>query len=368
MTPRSSFPRLQQFINSITNLHFIDYYIVVCEYSDGPTLLRSTQAPMSNISFAQFRPKRSSLLNHSQSEGSSRTSSNRKEPFEIFVDQDCINVDELEQAELLKMAPAGPYLTIREEFTARLTSNELMDRMAGLPCPQTGDRIVPKSIQDMVDLVFKHPERYEGYAHFMTAAIVKHYGYLLVLRDTSYYTELRAMYAPSLYHTWAVSLEKAIDGRIDAEVDLRVTEEQTLTAKILHMIPLMIERALRANYSHFLTSNEGFMPLDHPVMPKYASATRSYQKRLCSALKRSFIDMTVLRHEVFEGRGEIWAHFFAVQKDLVERILFLVDRRVAIYDEMDSWYLRDITGRNEKLPDPRLQRPDGRDGDENAFL
>ena len=266
------------------------------------------------------------------------------------------------------MAPAGPYLTVTEDFTAQLTSNELMDRMAGIPCPQTGDRIVPKSIQDMVDLVLKHPERYNGYAHFMAAAIVKHYSYLLVLRDTSYYTELRTMYAQNLFLTWPVSLERAMDGTIDAEVDLRVTAEQTLTAKILHMIPIMIDRALRANYSRLLTGDEGFMPLDYPVMPKYASATRSYQKKLRSAMKRSFIDLTVLQHEVFEGRGEVWAHFFVVQRDLVARILRHIDRRVAIYDEMDSWYLRDITGWNERLPDPRLHGPDGRDGDENALL
>ena len=60
--------------------------------------------------------------------------------------------------------------------------------------------------------------------------------------------------------------------------------------------------------------------------------------------------------------------FRCTEETWFARILRHIDRRVAIYDEMDSWYLRDITGWNERLPDPRLHGPDGRDGDENALL
>ena len=366
----SHFLRLQQFIHSVTNIHFIDLNMVIRKRPDHITLPLPTQATMSNISFAQFRPKRSSLLSHVRSGSSSTTSSNGSQPFEIFVDRDCIHVEEPEpeQPKLLRWEPKGPYITITEEFTGHLTSNEFMDRMAGTLCPQTGGRIVPTSTQLMVDLVLKNPERYNTNAHFMAAATVKHYSYLLALRDTSYYPALVKMYANTLPVTWPMSLKLALEGTIDGEFALRCDEELDLTAEILHMIPMMIERALKTNYSNFFVHDEGFMPLDYPMMLKYASATRNYQKKLRSGLERSFIWLTVLEHEIFDGEGEKWAELFGKQRDMVHEMLRLIDRRVAIYDEIDTRYLRDITRFNEKLPDPRLHRPDGRDGDENAFL
>ena len=300
-----------------------------------------------------------------------KTTFGQSQPNFVFEDPTRATVQAHREARLLKMAPAGPYLGPCGEVTAHLTPKDSMDWIHQFTCPY-GREAILTAVRPMVNLVLKHPDSYDGNAHFMAAAVVKHFGYWFSHRR-DHHIELGIMYDRPLGLTWIESLDKAIRGTINqAEMNQRIAEELELTARVLRKLPHLIQWALVKNHKLLLPyiDEEYNQPLvlSCPPSPGLISMCRQYKEKFRLMMKYAFIDMTVLRHEAFEGQAEQWIRVSDRQALWIDEIEGATDRRVEEILEVEARVLDDRSGRNERLADGRTVGYGGRENDENRLF